>query len=163
LTFNTGVTRFCNIPRFIHCLFAQSWRVRVPVYWNDPNWKALEIRQLHLRFSSACVTLNSSSQFSSPVSDQHAYLHACSQNTRSRTTPCIFLTCPNRRWAPPSCERSGTGSVYLRPRHMHTIVRQTSRNDTIFESCLPFSSHLVSRLSLTSPHRLVEESIVGGE
>jgi hypothetical protein len=28
---------------------------------------------------------------------------------------------------------------------------------------LPFSSHLVSRPSLTSPHRLLEQDIVGGE
>lgn len=79
-----GVARFCNILRFVNCLFAQFCKVRVPVYWNRTKpmrSESIGDPSLRLHPSSVCFTIDSSTYFSSRVSDQYAYSHACSKNT----------------------------------------------------------------------------------
>jgi len=145
----------------VNCLFAQFCKVRVPAYWNRTNpmrSESIGDPSLHLHPSSVCLAIDSSSQFSTRVSDQYAYSHACSKNTvRLHASS---LPAPSQTPLVKGLEEATYTSDH------DTCIRpyDTIRATTPFPSLVCCSLNL-PRLEtlLTSLHRLSNNMIVGGE
>lgn len=156
-----GVAQLCNIPRFVNCLFAQFCKVRVPAYWNrtDPmGSESIGDPSLRLHPSSVCFTINSSSQSLSRLSDQYAYSHACSKNTvrlHASSLPAPYPT-PLVK----GLEKATYGLDHDTCIQPYDTIHATTPFSSLL--CLGLSPPRVETL-LTSPHRLLNNSTVGGE